>query len=108
LWTKDLPTARRGHGKPGQIYYPGLFFSGEMAKKISISPITRLEGLGERVEPWSYLKFPHLKPVGWKGLVDGPESGVYRVNSLARLNVAEGMATPLAQEAYEKFFASFG
>jgi len=67
-----------------------------------------LQHIGERVEPWSYLKFPYLKAVGWKGLVDGPESGVYRVNSLARLNVAEGMATPLAQEAYEKFFAFFG
>jgi F420-non-reducing hydrogenase large subunit len=67
-----------------------------------------LQHIGERVEPWSYMKFPYLKEVGWKGLVDGPESGVYRVNSLARLNVAEGMATPLAQEAYAKFFASFG
>lgn len=67
-----------------------------------------LEHIGEHVEPWSYLKFPFLKAVGWKGLIDGAESGVYRVNSLARLNVAEGMATPLAQEAYEKMFSFFG
>ena len=29
------------------------------------------EYVAERVEPWSYLKFPYLKKVGWKGLVDG-------------------------------------
>jgi coenzyme F420-reducing hydrogenase alpha subunit len=27
--------------------------------------------VAERVEPWSYLKFPYLKKVGWKGFVDG-------------------------------------
>ncbi len=29
------------------------------------------EHIAERVEPWSYLKFPYLKKVGWKGFVDG-------------------------------------
>jgi len=29
------------------------------------------EFIAERVEPWSYLKFPYLKKIGWKGLVDG-------------------------------------
>ncbi len=67
-----------------------------------------LDHIAERVEPWSYLKLPYLKKVGWKGLTDGPESGVYRVNSLARLNVAKGMATPKAQAAYERLFAHFG
>lgn len=33
--------------------------------------------IAERVEPWSYLKFPYLKGVGWKGFVDGNDSGVY-------------------------------
>jgi len=28
------------------------------------------------VEPWSYLKFPYLKQIGWKGFVDGEDSGV--------------------------------
>ena len=32
--------------------------------------------------PWTYLKFPYLKQIGWKGLVDGPESGVYRATPL--------------------------
>ena len=64
--------------------------------------------VAEWVEPWTYLKFPYLKKVGWKGLVDGPESGVYRATPLSRLNVAEGMATPLAQAEYEKFYDALG
>ncbi len=56
------------------------------------------------MEPWSYLKFPYLKQVGWKGFVDGKESGVYRATPQSRLNVADGMNTPLAQEAYEEYF----
>jgi F420-non-reducing hydrogenase large subunit len=67
-----------------------------------------LDHVAEHVEPWSYMKFPFLKAVGWKGLVDGKDSGVFRVNSLARLNVASGMATPAAQCAYERLFAHFG
>ena len=42
------------------------------------------EYMVERVEPWTYLKFPYLKKVGWKGLVDGPESGVYKATPLSR------------------------
>ena len=71
-------------------------------------PKDYLNYIEEHVEPWSYLKFPYLKGVGWKGLVDGKDSGIYRVNCLARLNVADGMATPLAQEAYEKMYDVLG
>jgi F420-non-reducing hydrogenase large subunit len=46
--------------------------------------------------------------VGWKGFVDGKDSGIYRVAPLARLNTADGMATPLAQEQYEKMFKILG
>jgi F420-non-reducing hydrogenase large subunit len=46
--------------------------------------------------------------VGWKGFEDGPKSGVYRASPLARLNVADGMATPLAQAEYEKYFKTLG
>jgi len=67
-----------------------------------------LDYISERTEPWSYLKFPYLKKVGWRGMVEGKDSGIYRVNSLARLNVADGMATPLAQEAYERFYQTLG
>ncbi|MCX5795499.1 MAG: Ni/Fe hydrogenase subunit alpha [Elusimicrobia bacterium] len=67
-----------------------------------------LQHLAERVEPWTYVKFLYLKKVGWKGFVDGKSSGVYRVAPLARLNAAEGMATPLAQEEYQKMYAALG
>ncbi len=66
------------------------------------------EYVAERVEPWSYLKFPYLKKVGWKGFVDGPESGVYKATPLSRLNAADGMATPLAQKEYERFYETLG
>lgn len=62
--------------------------------------------IAEKVEPWTFLKFPYLKNVGWKGLVDGKDSGMYTVAPLGRLNAATGMATPKAQEAYEKYFAT--
>ena len=67
-----------------------------------------LENIAEHVEPWSYLKFCYLKPVGWKGFVEGVDSGIYSVAPLARLNTSEGMATPYAQEAYEKFVTTLG
>jgi len=66
------------------------------------------EHIGEHTEPWSYMKFCYLKELGWKGFVDGEHSGVYSVAPLARLNVADGMATPLAQEAYLKFHGTLG
>jgi F420-non-reducing hydrogenase large subunit len=67
-----------------------------------------LDYVAEHVEPWSYVKFCYLKPLGWHGFKDGAESGIYSVAPLARLNAAEGMATPLAQEAYEELFATLG
>jgi F420-non-reducing hydrogenase large subunit len=64
--------------------------------------------VAERVEPWSYLKFPYLKKVGWKGFIDGVDSGVYKATPLSRLNAADGMATPLAQEEYERMYSTLG
>jgi F420-non-reducing hydrogenase large subunit len=79
------------------------------AKEIAkFKPAEYLQYVGEHVEPWSYLKFPFLKKIGWKGFKEGKESGIYRAAPLARLNVADGMATPLAQEAYEKYFDTLG
>jgi F420-non-reducing hydrogenase large subunit len=59
-----------------------------------------LTHIGEHVEEWTYSKFPYLKAVGWKGLVAGADSGIYRVGPLARINVSDGMATPLANAEY--------
>jgi len=55
-----------------------------------------LNYIGEHVEDWSYLKFPFYKKLGWP-------DGVYRVGPLARLNVAEKIDTPLAQEEFKNF-----
>ena len=67
-----------------------------------------LKHLAEHVEPWTYMKFPYLKNVGWKGLVDGEDSGVYKATPLSRLNAADGMATPTAQAEYERMFDTLG
>ena len=106
-----------------QSYYMGLvdgnnkvnFYDGDIrvvdpeGKEVAkFKPADYVDYIGEHTETWSCLKFPFLRKVGWKGFVEGKESGVYRVNTLARLNVADGMATPLAQEAYEKMYSTLG
>lgn len=67
-----------------------------------------LEWIDEHVEEWTYIKFPYLKKIGWKGLLDGQGTSFYRVAPLARLNAADGMATPRAQEEYDKFYKTLG
>jgi len=67
-----------------------------------------LDIVEEHVEEWTYVKFPYLKKVGWKGFVEGPTSGVYRVGPLGRLNASEGMATPLAQQEYKRMYETLG
>jgi F420-non-reducing hydrogenase large subunit len=64
--------------------------------------------LAEQVMPWTFLKFPYLKKVGWNGLTEGKDSGIYRVGPLGRLNAAKGMATPAAQAEYEKLVSLLG
>ena len=64
--------------------------------------------IAERVEPWTYIKFPYIRKLGWKGFVDGAESGIFRVAPIARLNAADGMATPLAQAEYERLYTTIG
>jgi len=64
--------------------------------------------ISEHVEPWTYLKFPYLTKIGWRGLVGGKDSGIYKATPLARLNVAEGMATPSAETEYKRMFEMLG
>jgi F420-non-reducing hydrogenase large subunit len=71
-------------------------------------PQQYLDYIAEHVEPWSYVKFCYLKPVGWKGFVEGADSGIYSVAPLARLNASDGMATPEAQKAYGEFYSVLG
>jgi F420-non-reducing hydrogenase large subunit len=106
-----------------ETYYMGLvdgqnkvnFYDGDIrvvspeGKEFAkFKPRDYLDHIGEHVEPWSYVKFPYLKKIGWKGFAEGKDSGVYRVAPLARLNASDGMATPLAQVEYEKMYKVLG
>jgi F420-non-reducing hydrogenase large subunit len=91
-------------------FYDGLVsvVSPEGERIGKYAPHEYQDWIAERVEPWTYLKFPYLKKIGWKGLVGGVDSGVYMATPLSRLNAADGMATPLAQEHYEAFYETLG
>lgn len=71
-------------------------------------PKEYMNHIAEHVEPWTYLKYPYIKKIGWKGFVDGMESGIYCATPLSRLNVSDSMATPRAQEHFEEFYQFFG
>ncbi len=75
---------------------------------VKFNPSEYAEHIGEWVEPWTYVRLSHLKKIGWSGLKDGPGTSLYRVGPLARLNVADGMATPLAQKEYDIMFNALG
>jgi F420-non-reducing hydrogenase large subunit len=65
--------------------------------------------LGEKVVPYSYGKFPYARAwgEGFSMDLDNPR-GIYRSNCLARINVADRMATPKAQAELEEFREKFG
>jgi len=75
---------------------------------LKFAPQQYLDHIAEQVEPWSYVKFPYLKQIGWKGFIDGAESGVYSVAPLARLNASDGMATAEAQTACDELYRTLG
>ncbi len=106
-----------------KTYYMGLvddnnkvnFYDGKLRvvdqdgkEYAKFSPGDYTQHLEEIVMPWSYQKVLYLKNVGWKGFVEGKESGIYRVAPLARLNASEGMATHLAQAEYERMYSVLG
>ncbi len=59
-------------------------------------PAYYLEFIAEHVESWSYMKFPVFKARGYP-------DGCYRVGPLGRLNVADAMGTPQAQQAFDDY-----
>ena len=79
---------------------------GDENAKFDVNDYTKY--IEERVEEWTYIKFPYLKSVGWNGFTDGKDSGIYRVGPLGRLNACEGMATPLANKEYKRFYETLG
>jgi F420-non-reducing hydrogenase large subunit len=106
-----------------QTYYMGMvdennhvnFYDGKVRvvspngkELIKYGPDEYLDVVAEHLEPWTYLKFPYLKEIGWKGFVDGEKSGVYRASPLSRLNAADGMATPEANAVYQQYFETMG
>jgi F420-non-reducing hydrogenase large subunit len=72
------------------------------------APSEYFQHVAEHVESWTYLKFPYLRARGWKGFVEGSDSSIYMATPLARLNVADRMATPRAEEAYQEMFSTLG
>ncbi len=101
-----------------ETYYMGMvdknnktnFYDGDIRvvdqagkEVVKFKPSEYLDVIAEHVEPWTYMKMPYLKKVGWKGFVDGASSGIYRVGPLGRINVCTGYTTPLAQAEYEIF-----
>jgi len=65
--------------------------------------------IGEHVEPYSYGKYPYARfwNEGFSMDLEHPK-GIYRANTLARINVADKMATPRAQAELEEFRSLFG
>jgi NAD-reducing hydrogenase large subunit len=61
-----------------------------------LDPARYQEFIGEAVEPYTYMKFPFYKPLGYPG-------GTYRVGPLARLNLAGRCDTPLADQEWREF-----
>ncbi|RJP29970.1 MAG: Ni/Fe hydrogenase subunit alpha [Candidatus Omnitrophota bacterium] len=61
-----------------------------------LNPSKYMDFIGESVEPWSYLKSPYYKPMGYP-------QGIYRVGPLARLNIIDKCNTPLADQEWAEF-----
>lgn len=64
--------------------------------------------ISEEIADWTWLPFPYLKKAGQLCMDAHNPVGLYRTNALARINVADAFATPLAQKELEIFRASFG
>jgi NAD-reducing hydrogenase large subunit len=61
-----------------------------------VNPDNYYEYIGEAVEPYSYMKFPYYKPLGYP-------DGMYRVGPLARLNIVTHCGTHLADKELKEF-----
>jgi len=97
----NFPTMFMGIVKEngGLTFYDGKIRLGDSSGNIAVSaldPAKYFEYLGEKVEPWTYLKSTYYKPKGYP-------DGVYRVGPLARLNVADRCGTPRADQELAEF-----
>lgn len=64
--------------------------------------------IAEHIESWSYMKFPYDKRAGKFSMDLEAPNGIYRANTLARINVCDFIDTPLANQELKEFRASFG
>jgi NAD-reducing hydrogenase large subunit len=71
--------------------------SGKVIVK-DVDPTTYPKFITEAVEPYSYLKSPYYKPLGYA-------DGMYRVGPLARLSIADCIGTPYAEAEFAEFRA---
>lgn len=86
-----------------ELYDGALRFVDEQGETVAdgIAAEQYRDYIGEAVEPWSYLKMPYYKPLGYP-------AGMYRVGPLARLNVAARCGTPRADVWFDAFRAVDG
>ena len=78
------------------------------AEVVRYAPADYLDHYAEHIEPWSYLKLPYLKKLGWHGISDAAAGAIVRTGPLGSLNASSGMQTPLANAEYERFFQILG
>ncbi|MCX5673356.1 MAG: Ni/Fe hydrogenase subunit alpha [Planctomycetota bacterium] len=92
-------------GKDGCLdLYDGLLRAKDPAGTIifdKVKPADYLEYIAEEVRPWSYMKFPFIKPLG-------PQKGWYRVGPLARINNCDRIDTPMAEKERVEFMRMGG
>ncbi len=98
----NFPGLFHGHGRATEA---GLEFTDAKLRMIDAEGLVLVDNLeaaqfdqyiGEAVEPYSYMKFPYLKSLGYP-------RGAYRVGPLARLNIASHTGTPLADAELNEF-----
>lgn len=109
--SKPLETGFLGMvGKDGELnFYDGklrLMKVGDGC--LEFEPSEYLNYIGEHSEDWTYMKFPFDKSAGKLSMDPDHPVGVYRTNSLARLNVCDYIPTPLAQKELAELRAEVG
>jgi NAD-reducing hydrogenase large subunit len=99
----NFPTLFMGlvtHDGELEHYHGRLRFTDANGKVIAdeVDPTRYMDYIGEAVEPYSYLKSPYYKPLGYP-------DGIYRVGPLARLNIIDRCGTPKADQEWAEFRA---
>ena len=98
-----VPTYYLGMTNNGvhDIYEGDIRIVSPDGEKTDYAPQKYLDALGEHIPEHSYATHMYYKPAGY------PE-GIYRANTLAMINCADKMATPLADEALKAMRAKLG